>query len=806
MSQKKYEKKSEKIYQGITHINDEIVEEAENARPLPKKSGSLWKAVSLTAACLCLFALGAAFLLRSPGGSPPDGSGSPDGLIAQNSPQPADGKNTGGADAPSSADATAAPDPSPENIPVITLADMSVRPRLLSGAGTPDLDITPNVEPYTIDPDLGNVENLDRFYALATDTDMAAQLARNGFLVGEIGNSDIGDSEFFEVYEYNRYAQVPSFVTVDSLMHTYHLYFSYLLRNIEKNYLADSLTRLSGRMLETSAAQYEQLKDSEWEEAARRNVAFFTVGACLLDDSTTVRDYVADSVAYELDCINSADSTLTCSITGGYEDYTQYIPRGYYEGDEQLGKYFRAMMWYGRIHFKQAEESLDRSALLITMALASDAEAYQTWEAIYAVTSFFAGASDDFGVSEYAPAICEAYGNDADLADLPGNSEGFEAFHALTLTLPPPAINSIPIEDGEDNTIPGFRFMGQRFTIDAAIMQNLIYSRVGENSDGEKRMLPDVLDVAAALGSDTALEILEENGATDYEGYTENMALLKEGLSQDNEALWSASLYAGWLNTLRPLLEAKGEGYPVFMQSEEWAKKNLECFSGSFAELKHDTILYTEQVVAEMGGDWDEEVDDRGYVEPEPLVYARFTDLADRTAQGLKKYGLLTPDQEEDLSRLSQMARQLLTISGKELQDETLTEEEYEFIRSYGGNIEHFWYEASKDAAASDWFDSSECPAPIVADIATDPNGQVLEAATGTISNIFVVVKVDGILKVARGSVYSFYQFTWPAEDRLTDSKWRQMTGCQPDEDGNYTYENPVKQPEWTGSYRYERD
>ncbi len=33
---------------------------------------------------------------------------------------------------------------------------------------------------------------------------------------------------FFEIYEMNRYSQIPNFVTVDSLMHTYHLYFSYL--------------------------------------------------------------------------------------------------------------------------------------------------------------------------------------------------------------------------------------------------------------------------------------------------------------------------------------------------------------------------------------------------------------------------------------------------------------------------------------------------------------------------------------------------------------------------------------------------
>ena len=136
----------------------------------------------------------------------------------------------------------------------------------------------------------------------------------------------------------------------------------------------------------------------------------------------------------------------------------------------------------------------------------------------------------------------------------------------MTAQLPIPLINSIPIADGENNVIKGFRFMGQRFSIDAAIMQQLIYSNVQENSQGLKRMLPDVLDVPAALGSDLALQLLQEDGATDYANYTENMERLRNAFSKNNQTLWSASLYANWLNTLRPLLERKGEGYPMFMQ------------------------------------------------------------------------------------------------------------------------------------------------------------------------------------------------------------------------------------------------
>ncbi|MBD5477677.1 MAG: DUF3160 domain-containing protein [Lachnospiraceae bacterium] len=662
------------------------------------------------------------------------------------------------------------------------------RPTLLTAQMREETGVTPCVEPYTVASDLSNVENLGQFYF---GEGLAAKLAQNGFVV--CGG---GGSEFFEIYEANRYNQIPNFVTVDSMMHTYHLYFAYLLKNIERSYLSDSLAQLSKRMLAASIAQYEALEGTEWEHAAKRNVAFFTVGAKLLDDSTVVEDYVADIVNYELDHINSAEGIDVSEISEIYEDYSQYVPRGYYEGDEKLEQYFRAMMWYGRMHFLQDNEDMDRSALLMTRAVAGDSEAYALWESIYAVTSFFAGASDDSGVCEYAPLIVEAYG-DASTKDLIGNEEAFADFHARTAALAPPQINSIPIADGTDNVISGFRFMGQRFTIDAAIMQRLIDSNV------EDRMLPDVLDVPAALGSDTALQILEENGSTAYAGYMDNMNLLREALGQENPELWSASLYAGWLHTLRPLLTVKGEGYPMFMQSEEWLKKDLECFAGSFTELKHDTVLYAKQVMAEMGGGEDMEIIDfRGYVEPEPEVYARFADLADATRQGLKTYNMLTADDEENLKRLSEMAERLKEISNKELLDETLTDEEYRFIEDYGGNLEHFWYESVKDSG--DYVFPDEYPSALVVDIATDPNGSVLEVATGNPSQIYVVVKVDGKLRIATGSVYSFYQFTW--SDRLTDTKWRIMMGFQVNEEGYYNQDAPIERPDWTGSYRYKYD
>jgi len=688
-----------------------------------------------------------------------------------------------------------------KTVEIVEKAAIGARPMLIQTSIKTENDNTiPKVSPYTVSSDLSNIDNLWQFYNLQQGGEIADKLAENGFVV--TGNAG---AEFFEIYEENRYEMIPNFVTVDSLMHTYHLYFAYLLKNIEKEYLSDALIGLSKRMLENSQTQYKALKGTEWESAAKRNVAFFTVGSMLLDSTTAIDSDVEEIVSYELNHIRQAQGIDISQISSEMEDYSQYIPRGYYEGDEQLEQYFKAMMWYGRMHFTQKEEDMDRSALLMTLALSDDAQAYGLWESIYAVTSFFAGASDDLSVCEYAPVLQEAYSMNCTVGGLAGNADAFLKFHSGTAALRAPQINSIPIWEEEENVIAGFRFMGQRFTIDAAVMQRLIYKNVGSNSAGDNRMLPDVLDVPAAFGSDMALKLLEKQGDTSYAGYLEAMEKLRAGFAQENTTLWSASLYAGWLHTLRPLLNVKGEGYPMFMQNEEWVKKDLECFAGSYAELKHDTVLYAKQVYAEMGGGGTiEEPDDRGYVEPEPLVYERFAALASQTAQGLKKYKMLDAADEENLLRLQEIAKQLFVISNKELQEELLTDEEFEFIRAYGGYIEHFWNEAAKRASDDETVNTLKYPAAIVTDIATDPDrGQVLEVATGNPSEIYVAVRVDGTIKIAKGSVYSFYQFSWPMNDRLTDTKWRQMMGIEMNDEGRYNQDKTIVKPSWTESYRY---
>ncbi len=673
------------------------------------------------------------------------------------------------------------------------------RPSLLP-AGNDESEIEaikPSVPEIKIDDDFGNIINNEMLEY--RESDYLDKIKNNGFVV-----VDSAGREFFEIYETNRYLQIPNFVTVDSLMHTYHIYFAYLLRDIEKNHLYDALVELTEDMQLESYSQYEELTGTDWEDAAKRNVAFFSVAAALLDEDAKFPSEVRDIVDSEYDRVMKAEELVESGITGVAEDYSQYKPRGYYEGDETLEKFFRTMMWYGRIQFNREDEDLDRSALLMTLALENDN--YDPWSSIYSVTAFFAGASDDLGYCEYMPLIEEVYGKNTDVSAVADDEKSWDKFHALTEKLRAPKINSIPIKDSddEDNVIPGYRFMGQRFTIDAAIMQELVYRRVGEFEDEDKRMLPDFLDVPAALGSDMAYSILEDMGQTKYKNYDRNMENMRKEFNNDDCTIWNASLYAGWLNTLRPLLSEKGKGYPTFMQNDEWVKKDLETFAGSYTELKHDTILYSKQMMAEMGGGWDEDKDYRGYVEPEPLVYLRFENLAKETAEGLNNLGYLSDADEDNLEKLADLADRLKVISIKELQNEEISDDEFELIETYGGEIEHFWIDAMKAQTGEEYPSSEKYPAALVVDVATDPNGSVLEMATGDPATIYVVVPVDGKLRIALGSVYSFYQFVNPISDRLTDSEWRRMMGIELGENDSYeNHMDEIPHPDWATGYRF---
>ena len=666
------------------------------------------------------------------------------------------------------------------------------------------VDVAPAMFHESIASDLNNV--------LVPFPLSAEQLSRLG--VSGVVVSPGMEKEFFTVYEQARYANVPIFVSSDSLLHSYHLIFDKVLRTSERQYFIPLLHELNAAMLAETDAQYQALQGTSWEEAALRSVAFIGVGSKLLDETVEIPGYAQELVAAELAKIDAAVGIEPSPLFPGLEfgeDYTQYIPRGHYTLSEELEAYFRSMMWYGRMTFRLKTKDPDvgraetRAALLLVQAMQNaqvdGKPVLANWRDLYDPTAFLVGRSDDLTAFQYLDVITAVYGENPSLSTISDESR-LDLFIEAANELPPPRILGLVISENDDveEATKGFRFMGQRFVPDAYIMRELIWRNVGTAT--EPRQLPMGLDVMAAMGSDRAYTILDNLGETAYANYPEQMQKMRAwtgGLSADE---WTETLYNGWLYTLQPLLAVPGAGYPQFMQSDAWLDKQLSTSLGSWAELKHDTILYAKQAYAEMGGGGyrpPPPKEARGYVEPVPEFYARLTALAAMTRDGLQERGLLAEKDANSLERLIRLASAFQVMAEKELRGEPLSTDEAYLIRYYGGELEHLVMASGdvpdEDPLAQPFMDE-EPQAAVIADVATAPDyvrdgvadPTVLEEGVGRVDEIYVVVPAaaeDGtiFLQVAKGGVFSYYEFPWPAADRLTDDKWREMldNGQAPD-------------------------
>jgi len=651
---------------------------------------------------------------------------------------------------------------------------------------------------YSLPIALDAVENLDEIELSQAQLEL---LSQNGFVVQAPDNSPSRMlSEFYQGYERMRYGDTPAFITTDSVFHVYHLVFDKMLRDLEREMFIPMLKELTTSMIEASKAQYNELVGTPLEEAALRNLAYFSVAGVLLQTGNIYVE-VQPLVEAELALIQ-ATSGVEFSPIFNYEgqppdmnyleDYSQYIPRGHYTLGPELEMYFRAMMWYGRMNYRLKDRMEVQRALLITKALRetttpSGNSALTLWQNIYDPTVFIVGKADDLGVHEFGVISDAVFGANADLT-LFGDEALLTSFIETARQLPPPQVNSmwVWVWQDQDDVTQGFRFMGQRFTLDQYVFGQVMWRKVGTMS--EPRDLPKALDFFAAQGSELALDLLHEMGEGDYLNYDTQMAKVTAEVATLELDSWTQNLYWSWLYALQPIFEPKGEAYPAFMQTDAWARKDLNTALSSWTELKHDTILYAKQVMAEMGGGPDDPPP-HGYVEPNPEAYARLLALAQMTYDGLQTRGLLGQNTMVNLNNLIDELQFLLDISLRHLTGETITEDDYWRIKYYGG-----WLEAMTVAAADPAGDGyaarlEDQKSALVADVATGIE-RVLEEGVGYPTYIYVVLP-DEPYRVGIGVVYTYYEFIVEPSERMTDETWQALleSGQAP------------AQPEWTQAF-----
>jgi len=646
------------------------------------------------------------------------------------------------------------------------------------------INVDPKQSNYIILEDFSNVENFRNVANLLNDKSKAL-LLENGFAVVLTPQMNEGESHrMYSIYGDFKKRGIPLFITTDSMLHTFHILYDYSLRVSELENFMGNINTITEVMLSETSAQMELCDDPFVSDAVKRNYAYFAVAMKLLDPDYVVPESINELVDGEIALIDAHEGKECSPIFGYFEDYSQYVPRGHYTRSEEFKKYFRGMMWYGRMMYRlkpvgstmncdevtKYQETL--RAILICQGLlrgnSGETHIEELWEKIYQPTVFFVGKSDDLSFSEYRDLIAEIYGDDYLNLDPDEfyDEAKLDQFIDKAMDFQDPRINSSFVFETEDAEIvtKGFRFMGQRFIPDSYMLGQMVHKYV------VNRMMPRGLDVMAILGSARALQILDYHyRETVNPTYMPQITKLRGEFSSLNNHDWVQNLYWNWLYTLFPCMTSKGEGFPIFMTNSAWEDKELNTALGSWTELRHDTILYAKQSYTFETG---MPITQKCYVEPNPELFNRLASLSNFMRNGLGSRGLLNSDFDAKFRDFSIMQEKLTEVARKELAGEAITDDEYDYIFGLNDILEMI--ETFPDD--NPYQNNEDTQVALVADVHTDPNSaSVLEEAIGNPDTIIVITPLDDKLYAYAGPVFSYYEFHHPMSDRLTDGSWQEM-------------------------------
>ena len=473
----------------------------------------------------------------------------------------------------------------------------------------------------------------------------------------------------------------------------------------------------------------------------------------------------------------------------GYKEtffsYPLFRPRGHYTHSELLQRYFRAMMWLQTAPFSTKDMNEMRRAALLAHIVATTPAIKKLYGEITEPLTFLLGAPDNVNILQvYDEAVRSGLSIDKLLAS---ESEMQQL-----------AKRVIQVAVGQTRILPTnqvtatykVNLMPQRYMPDSEVLQEMADTKTKPLT---LRKLPKALDLMAAMGVSSAERILidELKEAEHWPQYTNQLTTMKQRMNQID---WKETVATCWIDALKNVPEVPTNA-PYFMTTPEWQKKSLNTALASYAELKHDAILYAKQPFgAECGGGGPPEPIMKGYVEPSIAFWRKAVALNKQYVEVLKRFDLMTEKAESNTQSIGEMAEFLLNVSEKELAGKTLTQSEYNQIEIIGSNIEYISLQLvrSGDTFLDSWNDVTGADRKIacIADVYTanafnvpQPEQAVLYEAVGPAHHIYVIVEIEGLLWLTRGGVFSYRELERASSDkRLTDEEWQENLETNPDE------------------------
>jgi hypothetical protein len=668
-----------------------------------------------------------------------------------------------------------------------------------------------------------------------------ARFKQNGFVVSERLAAGSFAEMFYRIYS----RDLPVFISTDALLHAWHRTYDGMLEELEETYLATSLEEILAGMAKNIPAADKDYGKGVLSDSLADADYFLAVARSLLAGKpvpTTLNQ--DDRVATTLQAVDRLQ--LQKFPLFGRErqmDFSQFKVRGHYENSELLKRYFKAMMWCGRIDLRIAggkdywgvlSSPRELGSAVILHDLLVRSRQFDRWQQFDRLIQTYVGRTDSATFAHLGALLSKAgIKSPADLKTM----EQLEKLQGDILT------GKVGLQDirGDVYTSPfggqielprSFTVLGQKFVLDSWVTAKVVFDDIlWDSGDGKpekvRRRVPSCLDVAfAALGNDQVVPLLVErmtNGThkwRDRFNYQHNLAAARNVIDAQQASVWDENLYMGWLATLRELSKPTTDSkYPEVLRTRAWAMKSLNTQLASWTHLRHDTILYAKQ--SYTGGE--ECVYPAGFVEPVPHVWGRMEKMMLRAAELIEKTpfpngtvrkkterGEITIDfptrQKEQVAFLKNFAQQigtLKTIAVKQLEQKELSAEETKFLEDVvqkdrgSGHTEYTgWYTKLFWKSTTD----SGQPDALVADVHTDVPAQtpigidpgcVLHQGVGNVDLLLIAIDNGKDRMVFAGPVLSHYEFEMTGVVRKADSEWGKDLAAS----------KAPPRPEWTQGY-----
>ena len=646
-------------------------------------------------------------------------------------------------------------------------------------------------------------EFMDRIQAsaLALDDDELAHLGSNGFVISKRSAFPTFVRGYAAIYS----EDLPVYISADAILEAVHSSYDSVLELTEESALVPTVTE----MLRSMHARLPSLAAQNPASAADLDL-YLTLARSLLNGGEVAPVAGADPATvhdlYQLALQGSGQSTVTLFGAERAFDASQFTPRGHYTNSPTLWGYFRAMIWLGRTDFRLIETGGDGTpqfmrpqyeAMLLLRQTMSDQE-LRSFQKVDDALQAFTGESDTMSVSQVDSLIADLGGLDTALGADDAKVEA--ALRAGGYGIQRIA-SQIMANDGVVATLPlarSFALFGQRYVLDSHVFSQVVYDRLPS-----KRMMPNPLDVAfAALGNDQALPLLDsELGKfAGYPGALEGARVLSDA---HDAQFWSGNLYNLWLSSLRALSpgadvsQPANQGMPEVTGTEAWGRRILNTQLGSWAELRHDTVLYAKQSYTGVPGcNYPD-----AYVDPYPEFYAKLRLFAEH---GVTLVDLLKSTLDVGDGRLrsyfSNLANSLTTLEGmakNQREGTPFSTAQMAFVnravRIVQQDVTCTTIDAPDGWLADLYFDPmvSIAASPTIADVHTQPAdedgnvvGKVLHVATGYPRLMITTVDTCQGPRAYAGVTFAYHEQVTTNYQRLSDEDWsRQLSPRTPPED-----------------------